>query len=246
MSRPLALVVATLVAGPHSIAHAAPTTRRGPAVVTHLQGRAVVLRNAHRFLRGGGFRRSAPWRPLRVRSTLQPHDAIRTAAGARLAVTFADGSRVRLGPNSTMTVERARFGAQQRQVTVRLWLGRLWARVAHRLGARSNFEVKTTNAVAGVRGTSFAVLARADLSSVIKVYTGTVGVRKTGETIPARQNYRVAGPRRIDRPQWEEVIATAMRQVRITHLGEIQPAEDFVDLGNDASWARWNRRRDKR
>ena len=126
---------------------------------------------------------------------------------------------------------------------MRLWLGRLWAKVAHRLGAGSRFEVKTGNAVAGVRGTSFAVLAHADLSSVVKVYTGTVGVKKSGS---GGKRTVVAGPQRVDRRQWEEVIATAMHQVRVTHLGEIRPAEDFVDQGSDEAWASWNQRRDQR
>ena len=86
-------------------------------------------------------------------------------------------------------------------------MGRLWASVTRRLRGDSAFEVRTRNSVAGVRGTSFAVLAQADLSSIVKVYTGTVGVKKKGLS---KNRVVVAGPQRIDRQQWEEVIATAM------------------------------------
>ena len=248
MSVPLAgrvLAVAGLVAGATSTAIAAPSKAKPSARVTYLEGPAQILRRASRLSDDGGPRSDAPWKRLEWGTRLGADDAVRTGAGARLELTFADGSRVRLGPKSSLTVQSARFRAAERQVTMRLWLGRLWARVARRLGSGSQFEVKTGNAVAGVRGTSFAVLAHADLSSVVKVYTGTVGVKKSGAYAKRRRTL-VAGPQRVDRQQWEEVIATAMHQVRVTHLGEIRPAEDFVDQGPDQAWASWNQQRDQR
>jgi hypothetical protein len=41
--------------------------------------------------------------------------------------------------------------------------------VTRALGDGSRFEVRTRNAVAGVRGTSFAVMAQSDLSAMVKV-----------------------------------------------------------------------------
>ena len=60
----------------------------------------------------------------------------------------------------------------------------------------------------------------------------------------ARVRREVPGPERIDQKQWEEVVATAMKQVKVTSLGEIQPAEDFVDAGDDEAWAMWNQSQD--
>jgi hypothetical protein len=76
---------------------------------------------------------------------------------------------------------------------------------------------------------------------VVKVYAGTVGVRRAASTGPRKQ---IPGPRQIDRRQWEEIVATAMKQVKISSLGELSPAEDFEDSGEDLQWAEWNKERD--
>src|SRR5262249_51456057 len=132
---------------------------------------------------------------------------------------------------------------QRESVSVGLSLGRLWAKVAKAAGGEQNFEVATKNGVAGVRGTSFAVLAAADASAIVKVYAGTVGVRKaSGPAGPRRQ---ISGPKQVDKRQWEEITASAMKQVKISSAGELSPAEDFEDGGSDLEWAQWNKDRDK-
>ncbi len=214
----------------------------GPIRVTFVAGEAHVLRAAHRHTTEAGPQKTAPWQRLRPQARLAEGDAVRTSSDARLELTMPDGSRLRLAEKTQVSLERSHFGRSARQVSVRMWLGRLWAHVARRIGSDSAFEVRVQNAVAGVRGTSFAVVAQADLSSVVKVYTGTVGVKKVAAAGAGR--VAISGPRRVDRQQWEEIIATQMRQVRVTQLGEIQPVEDFVDLGDDLEWAQWNRTRD--
>ena len=213
-----------------------------PIRVTYLKGEAHVLRGSAATLPKAAPKSSAPWQRLTPQARLMPGDSIRTASKARVELSLPDGSRLRLAGGTQVTLERADFNKQSRQVAVRMWLGRLWAHVARRLRSDSAFEVRVQNAVAGVRGTSFAVSAQADLSSVVKVYTGTVGVKKSGAGDSGR--VAIAGPRQISRQEWEEVIATAMRQVRVTQLGEIRPVEDFVDLGADREWAMWNQARD--
>lgn len=219
-----------------------------PAVAraTFLEGQVEYLPRAARFLNENGPTTQAPWRSLNPKARLRAGDAVRTGRKARVELTFNDRSKVRLDAGTTLTLTQAYFRPDgQRRVSLKVWIGRLWAKVAHRLGDHSSFEVTTRNAVAGVRGTSFVVLAQADLSSVVKVYTGTVGVKKNGAQLK-KGRVEVAGPKRVDRRQWEEVIATAKRQVRVTQLGEIQPAEDFVDDGVDEAWAQWNKARDRR
>ena len=219
-----------------------PTSRgNAPARVSFVQGEASFVRGGARATAQPNA--DAPWRRLRAKAMLRAGDTVRTQAKTRVELTLGDGSRLRLGPDSMITLQAANFLPNgERRVSVRMWLGRLWAHVAKRLGGSSAFEVHTRNAVAGVRGTSFAVMAQSDLSSVVKVYTGTVGVRKRATRTKGR--VEVSGPERVDRKQWEEVIATAMRQVQVTQLGQIRPAEDFVDVGTDRAWAEWNQARD--
>jgi hypothetical protein len=182
------------------------------------------------------------WHPLKQGGAVEEGDRIRTAEGARAEVSLPDGSRVRIGSKSEVTLETAAFkGDQRERVSIEVGLGRLWAKVAKAVSGENNFEVATKNGVAGVRGTTFAVLAAADASAVVKVYAGTVGVRKAAATGPRKQ---IPGPRQIDRRQWEEIVATAMKQVKISSLGELSPAEDFEDSGEDRQWAEWNKERD--
>lgn len=186
---------------------------------------------------------------LKSGSALAEGDVVQTKDKSRMEIAFADGSVLRLGANTKLKLTEARFGAdKQRNVSVSVWVGRLWANVAKALGAKDTFEVETQNAVAGVRGTSFAVQASADLSAVVRVYAGTVGVRKgEGGAFGARPGSRkqVPGPQQIDKKQWEEIIAMAMKQVKVTALGDISPASDFEDTGEELEWAQWNQGRDK-
>ncbi|MCB9654996.1 MAG: FecR domain-containing protein [Deltaproteobacteria bacterium] len=192
----------------------------------------------------GAGPRPTTWKALSQGMRLTAGQVVRTQAGGRLELKLADGSRIRLGAETMVAVDRIRVRKTSRAVRLDLWLGRLWAKVAHGWGDGRSFEVRTTNAVAGVRGTSFAVLAKQDLSAVIRVYAGSVGVTKGGYSRP-KSVREVPGPRRVDQHQWEEVIAGAMTEVRVSAVGEIQPATDFLDEGEALEWAMWNQARDK-
>jgi len=205
-----------------ALAHAEPE-------VSYLEGRAE--------LRSGA---DGEWSAVTKGARVAEGATLRTGPKTRLELSFDDGSKVRLGSDARMTVSAARFDGQQRKsVSLRLFIGQVWANVAKAVSADSQFEVRTDNAVGGVRGTSFAVLAAADTSAIVRVYAGSVGVRPAiGETADRK---RVPGPQQIDKKQWEEIIATAMKQVRISKLGELSPAEDFS--GGD-EFEQWNRKRD--
>ena len=54
-----------------------------------------------------------------------------------------------------------------------------WAKVSKMVGSEARFEVKTENAVAGVRGTVFRVNVEEDAATVVKVYEGAVVVQQS-------------------------------------------------------------------
>jgi ferric-dicitrate binding protein FerR (iron transport regulator) len=213
-----------------ALAVAAPSAELA-GTVTHLEGQADVDRP-------DGAKRG---RAIRKGQRLNVGQVVHTGPKTRLELTLVDGSVVRLGPDSKLSLDALRFAEKRREtVQLKLWVGQLWARVVKSTSGVSNFEVHTASAVGGVRGTSFAVFAAADASAIVRVYAGSVGVRPVlGE---GRNRKLVAGPKEIDRAQWEEIIATAMKQVRISALGQISPAEDFEATADD--WGRWNRKRD--
>lgn len=217
---------------------AAHAATKGAIKVTHLAGEAAVERAKDKSVSA-----------LALGAEVAEGDTVETKAGAKLELSLPDGSKLRLAEKSKVTLTEGRFGEKgERNVTASLWLGRLWAQVAKSIGGKDTFEVGTRNAVAGVRGTSFTVAAEQDLSSVVRVYAGTVGVRKgegTGFSGQLGARKQVPGPSRVDKKQWEEIIAGAMKQVKVSSAGEISPAQDFEDSGEELKWAMWNKERDR-
>lgn len=200
------------------------------------------------YLEGAAdMRGKRSWTPVKAGQALPEGAHLRTGPQGRLELTSQTGSVVRLGPSSRVRLARAQVGGGARRVGLRLFVGRLWANVTKSLAGDSSFEVRTTNAIAGVRGTSFTVLARKDASALIRVYTGTVGVRGRGKKkndYASRKRVEVPGPSRVTKAEWEEVVAAAMTEVKVSAIGEISPAEAFEDEGDALKWAQWNRDRD--
>ncbi len=190
---------------------------------------------------------------LAVGSIVYPGDVLETARRTRLEVRLADGSVLRLGPASRATVETARFGKtpEQRNVSAKLAVGKIWANVAKVVGGEARFQVQTENAVAGVRGTTFRVDAATDRSVVVKVYSGTVAVASGPIPRPEHraqdgktQRRQIAGPQEISREQWERVV-TNMMQVRVSSEGVPGEPEAFALAGAGGDeWEEWNRSRD--
>ena len=182
-------------------------------------------------------------------------DVLETQKRTRLEVTLADGSVVRLGPASRAEVQAAAFGktVEQRNVSAKLLVGKVWANVAKAVGGDQRFEVKTENAVAGVRGTTFRVDAASDKSVVVKVYSGTVAVASGPIPRPEHQGAepgkpgrkQIAGPQQVTREQWEKIV-TNMMEVRVSSDGVPSEPEKFAlaTPGKD-EWEEWNRSRDE-
>ena len=86
-------------------------------------------------------------------------DKFTTDAGAHLTITLNDNSKLDLADQSTLVIDEQVVGAGGPQTTkVSLLGGHLQSLVTKALrGTAPSFEVKTPNAIAGVRGTKFSV-----------------------------------------------------------------------------------------
>jgi hypothetical protein len=196
---------------------------------------------------------------LSVGAAVFEGDVLVTERRTRLEVKLADQSVLRLGPASRAEVQAAAFGktVEERNVSAKLLVGKVWANVAKAVGGEQRFEVKTENAVAGVRGTTFRVDAASDRSVVVKVYSGTVAVAsgpiprpehegegktEVAKDKPARR--QVAGPQQVTREQWEKIV-TSMMEVRVSAEGiPTEPATFAVAAAGQDEWEEWNRERD--
>ena len=207
------------------------------------------------FLAGEASRGQGELRePLAVGSAVYQGDLVETARRTRLELKLSDASVLRLGPLSKVALDAAAFGAgpDDRKVSAKLRVGNVWANVTKALGGEARFEVKTENAVAGVRGTTFRVDASQDKSVVVRVYSGTVAVAAgpiprpahagAGEAPAKPERRQVAGPQEVTREQWERLV-TAMMQVRVAADGTPAEPQQFA-LAKADEWETWNRQRD--
>ncbi len=102
-------------------------------------------------------------------------DVVRTGANSHLWLTLVDGSRVEVGPGSLVQLQ-VLLASPSPMRRLRLQVGRVVAQVAKAADRATHFEVETPTAVAGVRGTTFAVYVGATGHTTVFVQEGVVHV----------------------------------------------------------------------
>ncbi len=195
---------------------------------------------------GGGDERLA----LKRRSTVFAEDVV-VAEGGPVEIELPDGSAVRIAAGSRLALDESSFPedeSQGRSFSVRLLMGRTWANVTGEARGEDKFEIRTQSAAAGVRGTSFRVDARADRSTLVRVYQGAVAVRglpQVEQDEPAPEERRqVEGPAEITRKEWERRVE-AMMGVEVSATGRVGEAAPFdPDADREDPWVEWNMERD--
>ena len=123
-----------------------------------------------------------------VNDILYPGDTITTGAGATADIFFSDGSVSRLGENSELTISEESSSEKNAddnivtKIKLKLLNGKIWNKVV-RLAQGSEFNIETTSAIAGVRGTEFGACVNDPMlcpsEETVIVKTGTVEVSKT-------------------------------------------------------------------
>src|SRR5215467_6355557 len=102
-------------------------------------------------LRGGGTR------PLGLNASVILNETVSTGAAARLEVTFKDNTRLTLGENAKLTLDRYVFNPAARRGTIRFRLVGAFRFISGQVSklARSDVSVTTPVATIGIRGTEF-------------------------------------------------------------------------------------------
>jgi hypothetical protein len=127
----------------------------------------------------------SPWRPAKTGDSLPEGSQLRVGRGARAEIGFDDGSRLEMGPESEVVLQRTapKGGA------VRLAMGFLMA-VIHK--PSPSFEVRTPAAVLAVRGTRFSVAVASGGKTRVRVFSGAVSVKdKAGREATLGENQAV-------------------------------------------------------
>lgn len=140
---------------------------------------------------------------------------IKTDAVGVVLVHFPDGSFAKLDPNSSITITEAKYDESSGSTNVHLTLGTgtLWSKVLDLVGIGSSWQVETSDAVATVRGTSFATF-------VSKGKTKVVGIEHTVAVTPLQPD--------THQPIAMEVTVTLDAQVTVddTHLAALASGKE--------------------
>ena len=104
--------------------------------------------------------------------------AVEVATGGSANIHFPDGSVARLDGGTKLVIEKGSFDPKAETLSVRLNLifGRVWSKIIKLTTPESHWEVKTSTAVATVRGTSFGVEYGADGKFSVTGYENSVEV----------------------------------------------------------------------
>jgi hypothetical protein len=217
----------------------------GEAVVTLVEG------NAHLFRKKAKLRQA-----LKKGDLLRHGDRVTTGDETRIELATPDGSFLRFDEKTTFELISAGYDEQtkQRDIEVRLALGKTWARVAEAVGGRGKFQVSAENAIAGVRGTTYRMNVNPDTSIVVKVYWGEIHVSGPPQKVdrPLRVSeprrvegpHPVEGPRRVTMQEWTYIVR-AMHQIAILPDGTVSKPFRFDPRVDTDDWVRWNQMRDK-
>ena len=248
MLRRCALIALALYMIPLSLSTAVTAAEPGAseAVVTAIQGTARIY-----------TKDSAAGRLLKKGDVLKRENEVKVAEKSRIELRFPDGTVMRLSEKSHLKMSELSFNKQtdSKNVKVDLSLGKLWANVKRLTTSDSSVEVKTTNAVAGVRGTVYRVNVEEDKSALVKVYDGTVYVanppRDASKPVDkATAPHEVSGPKEVPPPYHEvsmeewTAIVKAMQQISISPEGKPSKPEDFDPKTDSDDWVKWNQERD--
>jgi hypothetical protein len=142
------------------------------------QAAVVYVQGSVKIVKAGGGETVAM-----LGSEVSENDTLVTDEGSQVRVRFYDRSLVRLGPSSRAQMSQLRFGSSEaKTVSVKLVIGKLWASVSKLVTPDSRFEVSTSTAVAGVRGTEFAVLMPRSGDCSVTTAEGSVSVRANDGT----------------------------------------------------------------
>ncbi|NLX90395.1 MAG: hypothetical protein GXZ07_02185 [Firmicutes bacterium] len=121
--------------------------------------------------------------PARKNMEIKNGDRVITGNDGTCEFKYDDGSVSRIGPNSRVDISAlSRTGADGSETTVlNVKRGSIWNNTKQVVKRNSRFEVNTPAAAASVRGTQFYINVESFLDTIVRVYTGLVGLASAPE-----------------------------------------------------------------
>lgn len=144
---------------------------------TEIVGEFVLARGDVELQRNTDGSRFNP----KVGDKIHLDDRIITKKNGFAKLLLKDKSILKVSPSSQLTVSIQLLGPQDSNTTINLLRGKLRALVVEKVGENSKYEVHTSVAVAGVRGTDFEVVAEG--KTTVRCFTGHVEITNIDKAI---------------------------------------------------------------
>jgi len=117
---------------------------------------------------------------------LPVHSAERvdTGAEARTALVFLDDTRLQVGPNSSVLLDRFIYDPERQTGDAALSFGRgLFRFVTGEMRNKDGFDLRTPSATLAIRGTKFIVFVASNGDTILSVIEGVVEMRPCDGTL---------------------------------------------------------------
>jgi len=176
--------------------------------------------------------RGEGWLMLDVDDMVSLQDRIRTESESFCELQFSDFGIIRIQENTELSVGDVYLVEDKNRVTMNLDEGRLFCKVS-KLAKGEKFQVKTSTALAGVRGTEFIIATQRDESVSLAVKEGTVTVvpSRVAEKIDEiKVELRTETARSVlDEIDIPEVVVTEDEEITLEKAEVENAAKEFED-----------------
>jgi hypothetical protein len=210
------------------------------AYVTYLNGEAKVKSED-----------AKQWKPIQVNQKINQGDQVRVGKKSKAELMTFDRDVVRLSENTELTVDKMQNNPVRKikKKGFFMKLGRVWNKAKSLVHSKSEYTVRTPNAISGIRGTSYSVDVDQEQNTLIKTYAGAVRVwrpqvQEAGPGWRLTKPTKVAGPHPVSRKEWTEIILKLHQELFITKQGATRRDFDPVLDEKKDDWVRWNKQRD--
>ncbi|MFC1749036.1 FecR domain-containing protein [Pseudomonadota bacterium] len=182
----------------------------------------------------------AEWDSAYSGTKLLMGDSLKTASSGRVVLEFFNGTIVRIGDDTAVTLADVDQRPDKETIVINLDNGKLWLNGEKSQGVKEAFyEVRTSNAVVKAKGTAFEVESDG-YDEVVRVFDGDVEV---DILISSNGSERVAETKTVGVGQ-ELVLDEAILEAFADNKSP-SVLQALSDEFKDSSWYRWNVKEDR-
>jgi len=165
---------------------------------TDFEAKVIEIKKDVKYRKARDWWKFWKWEDLSSEVKLKAGALLKVGKDSQLELEFINGTRVLVKANSNLEIANGKAGKNKssyfRKQSLKLTLGEVWVKTIESLSGITRFEVRTPNAVAGVKGTLFNVKVDSKQETEVRVDEGRVLVANNNDderTVGKLQRLRV-------------------------------------------------------